>query len=67
MLVKAASAFRSDIYLVKNSQEVNGKSIMGVMMLAAGKGERLTIKARGDDAERAVEALVALITSGFGE
>ena len=67
LLVRTASSFVADVFLIKNGQEVNGKSIMGVMMLAAGQGEKLTVKACGDDAERAVEAIVSLIESGFDE
>jgi len=67
MLVKTASKFRSNVFLIKGSQEVNGKSIMGVMMLAAGQGEKLTIKAVGADAKSAVEEMARLIASGFGE
>jgi phosphocarrier protein len=66
-LVKLAASFRSDIELVKDGQPVNGKSIMGVMMLAAECGSTLTIRADGPDAEQAAEALASLVAKGFGE
>jgi phosphocarrier protein HPr len=66
-LVKLASSFSSLIELVKDGSPVNGKSIMGVMMLAAECGSTLTIRANGDDAEAAVNAIVGLVESGFGE
>lgn len=65
--VKLAGRFRSDIWVGKDGLEVNGKSIMGVMMLAAEKGSTLEVRARGEDALEAVEALVALVAGGFGE
>ena len=65
--VKLASTFASKILVNKDSLEVNGKSIMGVMMLAAERGSTIEIKARGSDAKEAVEALVNLVTDGFGE
>jgi phosphocarrier protein HPr len=66
-IVKAAARFTSHITLVRDDLEVNGKSIMGVMMLAAECGAELVIRADGDDAEQAVEALAALIAGHFGE
>ena len=66
-LVKLCNSFESDIHLVKDGVPVNGKSIMGVMMLAAECGSTITVRAEGSDAEAAVTALVELITSGFGE
>ncbi|MDX1578602.1 MAG: HPr family phosphocarrier protein [Gemmatimonadota bacterium] len=65
--VKAAGDFESDIWVEKEDLEVNGKSIMGVMMLAAEAGSRIRIRAVGEDARAAVEALAALVHSGFGE
>lgn len=65
--VQTASEFDSDITLVNNGRRVNGKSIMGVMMLAAGKGSCIEIEARGHDAEVALEQLRALIQDRFGE
>lgn len=65
--VKLAGRFSSDVWVEKNEIEVNGKSIMGVMMLAAEAGSEIRIRAAGDDAEAAVDALVDLVASGFGE
>jgi phosphocarrier protein len=67
LLVKEAARFRSEVFLSKNGLEVNGKSIMGVMMLAAEKGSEVEIRVEGDDAPAALSALLALIDSGFGE
>ena len=66
-IVKTASKFKSDITMVREDLEVNGKSIMGVMMLAAECGSSITIRADGPDAAEAVEALAQLVASGFGE
>ena len=66
-IVKVAAKFKSDILLVRDDLEVNGKSIMGVMMLAAECGSSITIRAKGPDAEQAVQALAELVESGFGE
>ena len=66
-IVRLASTFEADIELAKDGLEVNGKSIMGVMMLAAECGSSITIRANGPDAERAVQALAELVASGFGE
>jgi len=65
--VQLASAFKSNIELSLNGQTVNGKSIMGIMMLAASKGSELTITADGPDETKALPELVALIQSRFGE
>lgn len=65
--VKLASRFRSEVSVRKQDLEVNGKSIMGMMMLAAEFGSEITIRANGDDAEQAVRDLVALIHGRFGE
>ena len=62
-----ASTFQSEVWLERNGRRVNGKSIMGVMMLAAGKGTSITIETIGDDAEAAMNALVGLINDYFGE
>ena len=67
MLVKAANAFQSEIFLEKDGEKVNGKSIMGVMMLAASKGSRVKLIAKGKDAQSAVNALEVLFTGKFGE
>lgn len=65
--VTLASGFKSEVTLIRNTQQVNGKSIMGVMMLAAGKGAQLELIANGHDEDLAVEKLVALVQSRFGE
>ncbi len=66
-VVKTAAKFKSEITMVRDDLEVNGKSIMGVMMLAAEFGATLTIRANGPDAQQAVDAIVALIAQKFGE
>ena len=66
-LVKLASTFASEVELVKDGTPVNGKSIMGVMVLAAECGSSIVVRADGADADAALAALVELITSGFGE
>ena len=66
-IVKTAARFTSDIKLEKEGLEVNGKSIMGVMMLAAECGSEVIIRIDGADAEAAADALVALIAGKFGE
>ena len=66
-IVRLASTFNSDIELFKDGMAVNGKSIMGVMMLAAECGSSITIRADGPDAEQAVNALSRLVAEGFGE
>ncbi|MGD8279322.1 MAG: HPr family phosphocarrier protein [Gemmatimonadota bacterium] len=65
--VKLAGRFRSDVLVRKEEMEVNGKSIMGMMMLAAEYGSSIVIRASGEDAEQAVAALVTLVEGGFGE
>jgi phosphocarrier protein len=67
LFVKLANTFVSDIEVGNDGMMVNGKSIMGVMMLAAECGSTIRIKASGDDAEQAVAALAALVERGFGE
>jgi phosphocarrier protein len=66
-IVKTAAKFKADITLVRDDLEVNGKSIMGVMMLAAEFGSQLQLRADGTDAEEAVSAIAKLIESKFGE
>jgi phosphocarrier protein HPr len=66
-IVKTAAKFKAEITLVRDDLEVNGKSIMGVMMLAAEYGSSLVLRADGADAEKAVAALATLIESKFGE
>jgi phosphocarrier protein HPr len=66
-IVKAAARFRSDITIRRDDMEVNGKSIMGVMMLAAECGSTLLLRADGPDAEDAVETIAGIIANRFGE
>ena len=66
-LVKTASRFQSEITMVRDDLEVNGKSIMGVMMLAAECGAELLVRANGPDAEQAVSAIADLVARKFGE
>jgi phosphocarrier protein HPr len=66
-IVKLAAKYKSDITVVREDLEVNGKSIMGVMMLAAECGSTLRLRAEGPDAEAALDALSSLIAHKFGE
>jgi phosphocarrier protein len=66
-LVSCASAYQSDVHLLRNGQRVNGKSIMGVMMLAANQGSQLEIEIEGADEDKAMQAIVTLIQERFGE
>ena len=66
-IVKAASKFNADITITRDDLEVNGKSIMGVMMLAAEFGSTVMLRATGPDAEQAIDALSKLIADRFGE
>jgi len=65
--VKVASRFKSSILVSKNDRQVNGKSIMGVITLAAEKDSELTIEAKGEDAEQALQALARLVNNHFNE
>ncbi len=65
--VKLASRFKSSIYVEKDGEEVNGKSIMGLMMLAAGEGSHILVKATGPDAREALDELQKLVDEKFGE
>ena len=67
MFVRVASRYRSEIWVAKEGEEVNGKSIMGLMMLAAGQGSRLRIRCEGPDAGKAIEELEELINARFNE
>ena len=67
LFVKKAGEFEAEVFVSLGDLSVNGKSIMGVMMLAAEAGAQLTIKADGPDEKRAVEALVELVATKFGE
>jgi len=66
-IVKAATKFKSDITIVRDDLEVNGKSIMGVMMLAAECGSTLVLRASGPDESEALDAIATVITNKFGE
>ncbi|MBA3451530.1 MAG: HPr family phosphocarrier protein [Deltaproteobacteria bacterium] len=66
-LVQMAAKYPCEVTLAKDGNEVNGKSIMGVLMLVASKGTMLTVAAKGDRAAEAVTAIVALIDDKFGE
>lgn len=65
--VRCSSRYRSEVYVTRDGVEINGKSIMGVMMLAAEQGATLVIRAEGEDAEAAVAELAALVERGFDE
>jgi phosphocarrier protein len=67
MFVKTANRFSCDIFVEKDGEKVNGKSIMGLMMLAAGPGSKLTVHAQGQDASQALTELETLIKRKFDE
>ena len=67
MFVKTANRFSCDIFVEKDGEKVNGKSIMGLMMLAAGPGSKITVAADGDDASKAVAELELLLKRKFDE
>jgi len=66
-LVHLASRFQSDIWLMRDGEEVDAKSILGILLLAAAQGSELTVRCSGPDEAQALEALVELIADGFGE
>jgi phosphocarrier protein len=66
-LVQTANRFRADVTVEKDGLEVNGKSIMGILMLAAPQGSRISVTVAGEDAEQAMTAIGQLIDDGFGE
>jgi phosphocarrier protein HPr len=66
-LTQLATRFQCDVFLARNNRKVNAKSIMGVMMLAASKGAKVTLETDGPDEEAAMEAIVALVNDRFGE
>lgn len=66
-IVKLASKFKSEIFLVRDKFPINGKSIIGVMTLAAEQGCTLIVRAEGEDEEQAVNEIAVLFDSGFGE
>ena len=67
MFVRIASRYRSEIWVEKEGEQINGKSIMGLMMLAAGQGSKLLIRCEGPDAEKAMQDLEELINQRFNE
>ena len=66
-LTQLAAKYQSDVQMARNGRKVNAKSIMGVMMLAAGKGAKVTLEVDGPDEKEAMDALAALIADYFGE
>ena len=66
-LVQTANRFRAEVHVEKDGAEVNGKSIMGVLTLAAAKGAQISVTCTGEDADAAMAALAAVIQNGFGE
>ncbi len=66
-LTKLAGTFQSEVFITRNDRRINAKSIMGVMMLAAGIGSTVELEVSGPDEQAAVDALVALINDKFGE
>ncbi|MEI8234353.1 MAG: HPr family phosphocarrier protein [Verrucomicrobiota bacterium] len=67
MFVKAANRFKAEVWVEKDGEQVNGKSIMGLMMLAAGQGSKLLVSCEGSDAEKAIAEIEALIQRRFDE
>lgn len=67
MFVRISSRYRAEVWVAKEGEEVNGKSIMGLMMLAAGQGSKLRIRCEGPDADKAIEELEDLIKARFNE
>ena len=66
-LTQIAGRYESEVFIARNGRRVNAKSIMGVMMLAAGPGSTVTVDAEGPDEQQAIDAIGVLIESGFGE
>ena len=67
MIVRITNKFKADVFVEKEEEQVNGKSIMGLMMLAAAQGSELTVTTRGDDEDAALAALTELVNNRFGE
>jgi phosphocarrier protein HPr len=67
MFVRVASRYRCEVWVAKEGEEVNGKSIMGLMMLAAGQGSKLRIRCEGQDADKALEEIEKIIKERFNE
>ena len=66
-LTQLATSFPCEVWMERNNRRINAKSIMGVMMLAAGKGAKVTLETEGERADEAMQALLALIAGKFGE
>ncbi len=66
-LVQTANRYKADVHVEKDGMEVNGKSIMGVLTLAAAKGTQIVVSCEGDDADAAMASLATMIENGFGE
>lgn len=66
-LVQTANRFKSEVLVRKEDLEVNGKSIMGILMLAAPQGSRISLSVQGEDEQEAIKALTELVNDGFGE
>jgi len=66
-LTQLAAKYKSEVWMTRNTRRVNAKSIMGVMMLAAGKGSKVTLDVEGDDEKECFDALLQLINDKFGE
>ena len=66
-LTKLASSFKCEVFMTRNSRRVNAKSIMGIMMLAAGLGSEVELETEGEDEQQATDALTALVNDKFGE
>lgn len=66
-LTQLAAKYQSEVWMTRNKRRVNAKSIMGVMMLAAGKGSKVLLEASGDDEKECFDAIAALIANKFGE
>jgi phosphocarrier protein len=67
MFVRVASRYRCEVWVEKEGEQINGKSIMGLMMLAAGQGSKLMVRCEGPDADRALQEIEQLIASKFSE
>jgi phosphocarrier protein HPr len=67
MFVQVAAKYQSDILIIKDGREVNGKSIMGILTLVASKGTKIRVQAKGPDAEAFIEAISKLVQDKFGE
>jgi len=67
MIVQTASKFKAEVWLIKDGNEVNAKSMLGVMTLAAEMGSVVTVRAKGSDEEKAVEAIIRIFEMRFGE